>query len=90
MDCDHPSFPWISLCAPSGCHNSAECELGGRSDPLPEEALKVRLANNDDNDDGDDGDDGDGDDGIAEPVTPPTRSETTDFFNDLAQRFHTI
>ena len=44
----------------------------------------------DDDDDGDDGDDGDGDDGIAEPVTPPTRSETTDFFNDLAQRFHTI
>ena len=42
----------------------------------------------DDGGDGDDGDDGDG--GVAEPVTPPTRSKTTDFFDDLAQRFHTI
>ena len=58
----------------------------------PWQVLEHRQAADDDGagDDGDDGDDGDGDDGIAEPVTPPTRSETTDFFNDLAQRFHTI
>ena len=49
------------------------------------------LKDDDDGDGGDDGDDGDdGEYGVAEPVTPPIRSETTDFFDDLAQRFHTI
>ena len=52
------------------------------------------LQDDDDVDNGDfdngNGDDGDGNDGIAEPVTPPTRSGPTEFFDDLAQIFHTI
>ena len=60
----------------------------------PTRTPRIRHLQNDDDGGGDfdnvNGGDGDGDDGVAEPVTPPTRSETTDFFNDLAQRFHTI